>query len=240
MDPESGLDAVRSIGVSGGVISAISTEPLAGAFVIDAGGLVVAPGFIDTDGYTENDRLQVFDGVTTVFDIREGTAEVARWYADREGKVRINYGVGVGYLRVRSEVMGVPLRKGPKPSDEQLAAILRRLKRGFNEGAIALGMGSSGNPILRAGSTLRPSGLRPRSVLHIVATLRDDIWSESNIPANLSQMIGAVGLAGATVQIPHLTSSGGPHTPRLLQMIAWARSRPRHYGRGLSISGRGD
>ena len=45
--------------------------------------------------------------------------------------------------------MGVPLRferKGPKPSDEQLAEILRRLERGFNEGAIALGMGSSGGP----------------------------------------------------------------------------------------------
>ena len=46
MDPESGLDAVRSVGVSGGVIRAIGAEPLAGALVIDAGGLVVAPEYM--------------------------------------------------------------------------------------------------------------------------------------------------------------------------------------------------
>jgi len=47
MDPESGLDAVRSVGIRGGKIAAISTSPLAGKQTIDAKGLVVAPGFID-------------------------------------------------------------------------------------------------------------------------------------------------------------------------------------------------
>src|ERR1700757_4451658 len=47
MDPESGLDAVRNVGISGGKIRAISTGVLKGKQVIDAKGLVVAPGFID-------------------------------------------------------------------------------------------------------------------------------------------------------------------------------------------------
>ena len=47
MDPESGLDAVRHVGMRGGTIAALSETPLAGTRVIDATGLVVAPGFID-------------------------------------------------------------------------------------------------------------------------------------------------------------------------------------------------
>ena len=47
MDPESGLDAVRHVGIRGGRIEAISVRPLTGKSVIDAKGKVVAPGFID-------------------------------------------------------------------------------------------------------------------------------------------------------------------------------------------------
>ncbi len=36
MDPESGLDAVRHIGIRGGTIEAVSATPLAGSRVIDA------------------------------------------------------------------------------------------------------------------------------------------------------------------------------------------------------------
>ena len=47
MDPETGLDAVRNVGIRGGTIAQVSTEPLSGRRVIHAAGLVVAPGFID-------------------------------------------------------------------------------------------------------------------------------------------------------------------------------------------------
>ena len=47
MDPESGLDAVRHVGIRGGTIAAISETPLAGTRVIDAARHVVAPGFVD-------------------------------------------------------------------------------------------------------------------------------------------------------------------------------------------------
>ncbi len=47
IDPESGLDAVRNIGITRGTIKKISTDPLTGQRVIVAKGLVVAPGFID-------------------------------------------------------------------------------------------------------------------------------------------------------------------------------------------------
>lgn len=231
MDPESGLDAIRSIGISDGIIRSVSAKPLEGRATIDATGLVVAPGFIDTDGFTKNSRLQVLDGVTTVFDLRSGTADVDRWYSERAGKAVINFGVSIGYLRVRSEVMGEAVRsgrKGTKPSEAQFAEILRKLKRGFDEGAVALGMGSSAGPDPTGWEHVEAFRVAATVGAHVVATLRDDIWSESNIPANLSQMIGAAALSGATIHIPHLTSSGGPHTPLLLQMIARAQSRGLH------------
>ena len=47
MDPESGLDAVRHVGITGGTIVAISETPIEAPEVVDARGLVLAPGFID-------------------------------------------------------------------------------------------------------------------------------------------------------------------------------------------------
>ena len=47
MDPASGLDAVRHVGIRDGRIAVLSENTLMGTRVIDATGLVVAPGFID-------------------------------------------------------------------------------------------------------------------------------------------------------------------------------------------------
>ena len=89
MDPESGLDAVRNVGISGGAIRRISRTPISGKIRIDARGLVVAPGFIDLHAHgqdMENNRLQAMDGVTTALELEGGTVEVPKWYAERKGK----------------------------------------------------------------------------------------------------------------------------------------------------------
>lgn len=76
IDPESGLDAVRHVGIDGGSIQAISSEPLSGRETVDASGLIVAPGFIDLHqhSYTPIDeglyRTKAMDGVTTVLERR--------------------------------------------------------------------------------------------------------------------------------------------------------------------------
>ena len=43
MDPESGLDATRNVGIRGDRIAAISADALSGDTVIDVGGRVIAP-----------------------------------------------------------------------------------------------------------------------------------------------------------------------------------------------------
>ena len=47
MDPDSGLDAIRKVGITGRKIVAVSSQPLTGKLDIDATGLIVSPGFID-------------------------------------------------------------------------------------------------------------------------------------------------------------------------------------------------
>ena len=70
LDPESGLDGVRHIGIRGGAIAAVSTAPLQGTRVIDASRHVVAPGFIDLHEHGQQEesyRMMVRDGVTSAF-----------------------------------------------------------------------------------------------------------------------------------------------------------------------------
>ena len=49
MDPESGLDATRHVGIKGGIIRIISKTPIQAKKTINAKNLIVAPGFIDTE-----------------------------------------------------------------------------------------------------------------------------------------------------------------------------------------------
>src|SRR5258708_22650458 len=82
MDPESDLDAVRNVGIRAGKIVDITEEPLQGKEVIDAKGLVVAPGFIDLHQHgqdAENDDAKAADGVTTSLEMEVGTADVDAW-----------------------------------------------------------------------------------------------------------------------------------------------------------------
>jgi N-acyl-D-aspartate/D-glutamate deacylase len=79
MDPESGLNAIRNIGVRGRKIETVSSEALRGRTTLDARGLVVSPGFIDLHQHgqnKENDEVKATDGVTTALELEIGVADV--------------------------------------------------------------------------------------------------------------------------------------------------------------------
>ena len=108
MDPESGLDSIRNLGINGGKIRAISSDSLPGKQTVDARGLVVAPGFIDLHEHGQEPRnyqFQAHDGVTTSLELEAGTNDVAKWYAQREGKALINFGASAGYVPACMAVM---------------------------------------------------------------------------------------------------------------------------------------
>ncbi|PYO84179.1 MAG: D-glutamate deacylase, partial [Gemmatimonadetes bacterium] len=93
LDPESGLDATRNVGVTSGRITAVTTELPAARETLDVRGLVVAPGFIDLHAHgqdSESYRYYAHDGVTTALELEIGTYPVAPWYTAREGRALIN------------------------------------------------------------------------------------------------------------------------------------------------------
>jgi hypothetical protein len=173
MDPETMLDAVANVGISDGRIAAITKDPIAGKGAIDARGLVVAPGFIDTHfhwvrpmGYKPGLR----DGVTTGMDLEMGTlgTYVDQWYRDREGKNQMNYGVASAHEFARSFVLDgatahdvldcVQTRaagtgwSSKKPNLEEGNKILQIIDEGLRAGAVGIG---STLGYMRDGATAR-------------------------------------------------------------------------------------
>ena len=63
MDPETGLDACRNVGIKDGKIAAVTDQPISGIDTIDATGHVVAPGFIDGHCHGANDAFAVKCGI---------------------------------------------------------------------------------------------------------------------------------------------------------------------------------
>src|SRR6185436_4471455 len=104
IDPQSGLDDVRNVGIRGNRIAAVTEAPLDGARVIDARGLVVAPGFIDLHNHAfapHSQELRVLDGVTTALELEEGVLRPHDWLAGHTGKSRFNFGASAGHYDAR-------------------------------------------------------------------------------------------------------------------------------------------
>jgi dihydroorotase len=234
MDPESGLDAVGSMGVSGGVIRAIGTRPLTGRAVIDATGLVVAPGFIDVvwalpPTYAQ---VQVLDGVTTTLELWIGTDDVDRWYAEREGKAVTNFGVAVGHEPIRRALMrdpGLPGSPGDAmhraASDAEIQEIRGNIERGLARGALAVSL-TNVTPAASGWETLETFRAARRAGAVVWAPPRETgNWDVDDMPRFLTELIGAAAVTGAELCIVHVQASGGPHTPRLLRIVEDARAQ---------------
>ena len=86
MDPESGLDGVRYVGIRGGTVAVISETSLEGRTMLDASGLVGAPGFIDLHAHGRRARaneFQAMDGVTTALELETGVIDMPGFLARR-------------------------------------------------------------------------------------------------------------------------------------------------------------
>jgi dihydroorotase len=105
MDPETGLDAIRNVGIRGEAVVAITEQSLDGKTVVDATGLVVSPGFIDLHSHGQSARaneFQAMDGVTTALELEAGVPDVAMFRAMRDGDAVINYGASISHGALRT------------------------------------------------------------------------------------------------------------------------------------------
>lgn len=238
MDPETGLDAVRNVGILKGTVAAVTSEPIAGKASIDARGLVVAPGFIDLHSHgqdPENYALKAQDGVTAALELEVGTSDVDRWYMDREGRALVHFGVSVGHIPVRMDVLGDPpaflppgsSKAATQPaSDAELQEILQRLARGLERGAAAVGFGLQYTPAASRWEVLEAFRVAARfsASCHVHMRYGAPTEPESSVEA-LEELLAATVVTGAPLHVVHVHSTGKSATPRLLDMIAEARAR---------------
>ena len=80
IDPETNFDQIAHIGIKGGSIAVISEKPLQAKNIIDASGLVVAPGFIDVHSHSPTllgQQANLLDGITTQLDLEAGAFPIS-------------------------------------------------------------------------------------------------------------------------------------------------------------------
>lgn len=236
MDPESNLDAARNVGIRGGRIAAVSGQALEGREIIDATGLVVAPGFIDLHEHGQEPRnyeFQASDGVTTSLELELGTGDVAGWYAARETRSLVNFGVSVGHVPVRMNVMndrGTWLPTGDaahRPaSAEELARITGKIETGFRQGALALGAGINYTPAASREEivSIFRVAARHHASTHVHIRFAGIQEPDTGLAA-VKEVIEAAEAAGGAVHVVHITSVGLALTPRLLDELRNARAR---------------
>ncbi|MEZ5346895.1 MAG: amidohydrolase family protein [Pyrinomonadaceae bacterium] len=105
VDPETGLNEIRNVGIKDGRIASITTEKITAAKIIDARNRIVSPGFIDMHAHGQTipaARMQAMDGVTTGLELEAGMLPISDYYdqAAREGRP-INYGASVNWANAR-------------------------------------------------------------------------------------------------------------------------------------------
>jgi N-acyl-D-aspartate/D-glutamate deacylase len=236
MDPESGLDAVRNVGIIGGKIAAISSDALQGKETIDASGLVVAPGFIDLHEHGQEPRnyqYQAHDGVTTSLELELGTNDVDAWYAQREGKSLINYGVSAGHIPVRMKVFADPGKFVPTSdaahraaTPEQTAQMRADVEHGLQRGALAVGMGINYTEAASHQEILEMFRAAAKYHASVHVHLRyAGILEPQNGLAGIEEVIAAAATTGAPLHVVHITSMGLAATPQLIAAVAGAQKQ---------------
>jgi N-acyl-D-aspartate/D-glutamate deacylase len=244
MDPESGLDSIRNIGVRGGKIVEITEKPLQGKQVIEAKGWVVAPGFIDLHEHGQEPRnyqFQAHDGITTSLELEVGTADVARWYAQREGKALINYGVSIGHIPVRLAILtNSPLDSslglGSSPAGEESAhraatpeeidKMQQAIDAGFRQGALAEGLGINYVPGASRWEIVEMFKVAAKNGAPVHVHLRYAGMLEPETGLNaLEEGIAAAAATGTALHVVHITSIGLKSTPQLIEMVEGAQKR---------------
>jgi len=236
MNPESGLDAIRNIGIRGGKIAAISNRHLEGNQTIEAKGLVVAPGFIDLHEHGQEPRnyeFQARDGVTTSLELEVGTADVDQWYARREGKSLINFGVSIGHIPVRMKVMNDPgtfLPVGDAAHREATPTQLRQIddevERGLQRGALAIGMGINYTAAATHDEIVDVFRSAAKHGASVHVHLRHAGLQEPTTGlVGIEEVIAAAAATGAPLHVVHITSMGLKNTPQLIGMVKGARDR---------------
>lgn len=254
MDPETGLDAIRNVGILADRIAAISSEPLQGKHIIKAKGQVVAPGFIDLHSHRRGPATIAYaaqDGVTTHLELEGGVYPVAEWYQSRAGHELINFGATVSHIgaRVAAQLEDPAFKSAAEAAsggdqnafDDYINAraipatryqsFLQKVAQGLEEGGLGLGSGTQ--------YALGISHLEMLDATRIAAQANSCLFTHIRYGSlvepgttleAIQEMVANAAFTGACVHIVHINSMAMSSTPQMLALFRAARER------GLDIS----
>ena len=240
MDPETGLDAVRSVGVRDGKIAKISASTLEGRRIIHARGLVISPGFIDLHQHAQDlasQRLKAFDGVTTALEMEIGAPDVTEFLKSKEGHSLIHYGTTASHVAARSLIFGAPLpggnilpKSGPATetaaSPEQIARIQQRLRDELDAGALGIGLGIQYTPGATRLEIIDMFRVAAERKLPVYTHMRSAGRVEpGSAIESVEEVIGAAAITGAPLHIVHINSTCLRDSLECLSLIEGARAR---------------
>jgi N-acyl-D-amino-acid deacylase len=231
---------VADVAIQNGTIAALGKIDAAqGKQVIDAAGLVVAPGFIDIHTHGDGGILReeskgarnyVGQGVTTLItgNCGSGTFQVAEYFARiRKQGAGVNIVHLVGHGAVRSAVMKSADRA---PTAAELEQMKNLVEKAMREGARGMSSGLFYAPgsFAKADEVAELAKVAGRYGGFYASHIRDESNYTTGLKASIAEAIEIGEKAGVPVQISHIKALGKPvwgQAPEVCRLIETAQAR---------------
>jgi cytosine/adenosine deaminase-related metal-dependent hydrolase len=245
LDPETHLDDIRHVGVTGGRITSVTSEPVPARAVVDITGRVLAPGFVDLHSHAQTIpslRMQALDGVTTALELESGAGQVGAVYQEAEAEGRpINFGYATSWAMARMRVLDGIRPKGgflafsasahhPRwqqpagPAD--IADVLAELERELHDGALGIGVLVGYAPMTGRREYHQVAKLAARlgvpTYTHARFKNTDD--PESALEG-VAEVVAAAFGTGAHMHLCHLNSTSLRAVDEVAELVTGARER---------------
>lgn len=191
--------------------------PAAGEDVLDARGLVVAPGFVDMHSHADRGFeaqpdvvTQVLQGITTALVGQDGgSALPVSEFLNRVARVRpaINYATSVGHGTVRGVVLGSDYRRPATAAEVETMKAL--VERAMLDGAVGLSSGLEYDPghYAETGEVVELARVAARHGGFYSSHVRDE---ENDVFRAWREAIDVGRAAGLPVQISHIKLASKP------------------------------